>query len=781
MLLLLKKVFRDFLTDRIQTILAVLAMTLGIIVFGSVLVCYTIINRDLPNLHKVTNSHAIQINVDDVSPEMINLLEKSEHVARIEPSASISLMGNGEGRGSHNVFLFSYRNPANISINQYNLTQGEFCEESEIMLENLCFDVADVNLYENFLLPKADGSGNEVLKIVGGVHDISQHPANYHREVYGYVTEDTLRSMGYKVNRILITVVGDTYNLDNVEFRRKMIVEEFQNADIEINSADIPTFLGDSPHAHEYVPITAMIQVVGIVVYILATLMIINLLSTILSKQTKQIGVIKTIGGEKGKLIAIFSIVVFGISAGCLFIAAPLSIIIGRFLTSFLLGIGNYVSIDPSIPVQTLILILSASFCVPLSFSMLPILRSCRISIKDALNSYGITSSDNHRLQNSVFGKFSEFFSLAFRKSVRNIVINRKRIIASVLLLAIGGTVYLSSRIVISSLRHTIDLSSNNYKYNYEFMPSDNPQKVLDSSNIYSYEIWKRTIANIESSNGSVSENIYFNVPNINSTLYLPNISDGRWFVESDKNKVLISAQFSSANSGIIVGEYIDVIIGEKVLNCEIIGIVDDLGFQNNYILPTHETYEALQDLYIVKFRADDIKTLKTHIAIFEEELISSGISLNYSNNIRDSIASFESNSLVILNFFLNASLFIIIISGIGLASTMCILVLSRTKEIGILHSLGTTKKQINRMIFSEVTVIGFICLVITYLTTVPISFIINRIIGEVLFGVGLKTQILVNSFVIYFFVICGIVLFSSIAPTKLASRLSIKEALTYE
>jgi len=117
-----------------------------------------------------------------------------------------------------------------------------------------------------------------------------------------------------------------------------------------------------------------------------------------------------------------------------------------------------------------------------------------------------------------------------------------------------------------------------------------------------------------------------------------------------------------------------------------------------------------------------------------------------------------------------------IIIGGLGVINTMMMTVYERTREIGVLKSVGWTKKRILTMIMGESIVLTII------------SGIIGSILGVlaviILFSIGDGDMTLVydiNIFIKAFAVALTVGILGGLYPAIKASRLSPTEALRYE
>ena len=117
-----------------------------------------------------------------------------------------------------------------------------------------------------------------------------------------------------------------------------------------------------------------------------------------------------------------------------------------------------------------------------------------------------------------------------------------------------------------------------------------------------------------------------------------------------------------------------------------------------------------------------------------------------------------------------------IIIGGLGVINTMMMTVYERTREIGVLKSVGWTKKRILTMIMGESIVLTII------------SGIIGSILGVlaviILFNIGDNDMTLIydiNIFIKAFAVALTVGILGGLYPAIKASRLSPTEALRYE
>ena len=121
-----------------------------------------------------------------------------------------------------------------------------------------------------------------------------------------------------------------------------------------------------------------------------------------------------------------------------------------------------------------------------------------------------------------------------------------------------------------------------------------------------------------------------------------------------------------------------------------------------------------------------------------------------------------------------------LIVSSIMIGIITYISVLERTKEIGILRSIGASKKDISRVFNAETFIVGLIAGVlgigITILLTIPINSIIYS-----LTGVTVKAMVPPVAGVILVAISMFLTIIAGLIPAKMASKKDPVEALRVE
>lgn len=397
-------------------------------------------------------------------------------------------------------------------------------------------------------------------------------------------------------------------------------------------------------------------------------------------------------------------------------------------------------------------------------------------------------------------------FMTSIKFGIRNIINNLKRNILISLASSIGIIGIIISLYIGDGVKDYIDKEINN-KANPKILDI----KKKDTNELYEVDYFNdediSNILNVKNVKEIYKQSIYTNSVSIgyNDQKYdlvtfssYNNINESELEVgKSPKDNEIIISKYladkmtSNEDYSSILGKEIDLyildnsssepfIISEKVKISGIykrdkISIIADSMY--GYI-----SYSNLNKIYDKNIK----KLLPTNISVeIDDEdnidMVKKSINnLNFectsSSNLLEDIYSYLDIATFILSSF---SILSLIVSSIMIMIIMHINVVERTKEIGILRSLGARKKDIKRIFKNEALVLGIIigC----------ISIIVSNIISI------LMKDAIYNNFEINFtnikgeFMIIGLLLsiiiciISSLAPASKASKVDPVEALRYE
>ena len=286
------------------------------------------------------------------------------------------------------------------------------------------------------------------------------------------------------------------------------------------------------------------------------------------------------------------------------------------------------------------------------------------------------------------------------------------------------------------------------FDYNEEterFIPISDAERLLDQPNNKTLEI----VGIVRVKDDALSS---FLNPGLK---YHPSLVDT--VLEDAQNSTIGQAQIDS-DIDVVSGTQIDQRVKEQQLR--------RWGVDNtpNQISIYPVNYDAKQEItdYLDAYNEgldDDEQIIYTDIAAIITELTSDVI-----DGISYVLIAFSSISLIV--------------STIMIGIITYISVLERTKEIGILRSLGARKKDISRVFNAETAIIGFLAglsgIIIAYILTFPINAIIRNLVDDV------NRIAIMPLYAVIGLIILSILLTSiaGLIPAKIAARKNPVEAL---
>ena len=143
----------------------------------------------------------------------------------------------------------------------------------------------------------------------------------------------------------------------------------------------------------------------------------------------------------------------------------------------------------------------------------------------------------------------------------------------------------------------------------------------------------------------------------------------------------------------------------------------------------------------------------------------------------QNSLQQLEIVSVLLLSMTILAA----VVGGLGLASTMGLNVLERTREIGVLRALGAKDGVVRQLVIAEGLIIGLTGSVLGVILSVPLSLVLGDTLGSTLLYRRLDYIFAWDGLLLWLIFTIVISLVASLAPARSAVRLTIRETLAYD
>ena len=148
----------------------------------------------------------------------------------------------------------------------------------------------------------------------------------------------------------------------------------------------------------------------------------------------------------------------------------------------------------------------------------------------------------------------------------------------------------------------------------------------------------------------------------------------------------------------------------------------------------------------------------------------------------KDTIASSNASQFdFLVSFLLSMAAMAALIGGLGLAGMMSLSVMERTREIGVMRSIGASNSAVGWVVITEGLLTGVISWLLALPLSVPFSLGFDALLGQAFLDKTLVFTFSPLGPVLWLLIVVVISVIASLLPARRAVNMSIRETLSYE
>jgi len=258
----------------------------------------------------------------------------------------------------------------------------------------------------------------------------------------------------------------------------------------------------------------------------------------------------------------------------------------------------------------------------------------------------------------------------------------------------------------------------------------------------------------------------------------------GRWLDNAAHDEIVVSRVLLRDEPALVVGATIPLMIDGNVSSWKIVGIVDSgaqpIAYTTRSALAALQGGETAQTL-VVALASRSVAGQLDVIARLRSALAEAGMPVASSQRLSENRRVIEDHLLMVVEFLGVMGWVMIAVGGMGLASTMSLAVLERTREIGVLRAIGARHRDIVTMLQVEGLVIALLGWLVSIPLSVPMSIVLERAFGKIMFEVPTSTVPDGTGVLQWLLLVVVVALLASALPALRATRTSTSVALSYE
>lgn len=786
-----RKVARDIWRNKARTLMVVLSTGVGILALGMVMTMSSLMTSRLTGEWEASRPAHVTLYTSSVDQGTVDVLARTRGVADIEPAISTAIQWKHPGETEwRNAGLDARQDYQHQRQDIVTLVQGVWprAERNALLVERQSSMSFNVPVGSTILI-KA-GQVEREMRVIGVARSLTVFPPQFGGDASFYATPEILRDLldldGFNQLKIRLPA----FNRTEAQAVGGQLKKQLEKGGTQVSTPQI-----QDPKRHfiqdNLDPIFLVMGVIGALALVISAFLIVNTINAVLAQQVTQIGVMKTVGATTDQVVRVYLMLVLIYGLCAIALAVPLAAIAGNALSKSLLALLNIEVSGLQFVPQVVLVQVAVGLIVPVLAAVWPVLAGTRISVRQAIASYGLGADYGKSwLDKLIAGMRGLPRPLAL--SLRNTFRRKGRVVLTLVTLMAAGAMFMMVMSIGDTFTYTIDkvFEAYNFDVDIDFTNSERFERVeaiaAGVPGVTGSEVRVTLRGTLEFGNGNKREVIVWGMlPN--STMFNPTITAGRWLRPGDQNMLVLNQRIAQ-DEGLGVGDLVTVDLGErKKATWEIVGLVVDINNQgNSAYVPRDSLSRQLHQfnrgasVWVKTERHDGAYQAaieKQLRAAFEASAIKVIYTMTAARNIEMNRTQFS----LITNLLLTMSVLAGAVGSLGLMGTMSINVLERSKEIGVMRAIGATSGTLVGIFIFEGILLGLVSALIAIPLSYPGARLVSDAMGNMLFKMPMFFRYSVNGVFLWIVVMIVLATLASLWPALRAARLSVRDTLAYE
>ncbi|MEU6540205.1 ABC transporter permease [Streptomyces sp. NPDC047000] len=563
-----------------------------------------------------------------------------------------------------------------------------------------------------------------------------------------------------------------------------------------VSSIDIPP-PGRHPHQGQMVMVGFVLLAFGLTALLLASVLVATMLGGMLTAQIRQIGAMKAVGARTGQILLMYLAQAAFVAVTATALALAPGLALGRVLAGQGARLLNLDIAGESVPAWVYAVALGAGVGIPLLVALVPLLRGSRVTVRRAIDDAGAGPG--------VPGGFPERLLTRLRgpgrtqlMALRTMFRRRGRLALGVGLLAVAGTMFLTGLNTAGGWSSLVTQSVAQRRYDIEIR-LDKPYSAdrlvalaRATRGVAAAEAWGRAAATVHTAGRVDVARVYpdeahdsFTVmapPAGTRLMHLP-LTAGRWLRPDDTDAVVLNNLVPAQQApGTTVGDTVTVTVAGHPVTRRVVGIVSDFGTLGAAYL-TDRDYAAItgtpgraEMLRVVTDRHDPASR-QAVLDRLDKTLTGAGTGIQQTGTIDTLRVALDGHVLVLADALIALAVVMGFVGLLGLASALSTSVLERTREFGVLRTLGATASVIRAVVVTEGVLTAALSLLLATVAALPLTRVFGAFIGRQAFLQDLPFAFSLPALVLWSLVTLAGAAAASAAARR-ASLTTVREAL---
>ena len=783
------KILRDLWLNRSQTLLMVLAIAVGTAAFGLMLTGGWVLAENLRAQYASTRPAHVVL---DISQFNETLLEDVRSMRGVEAAEARRLIRARIKTGPDKWATLDLEvapDLAAIGINRLlpPASPSSGARSKTLHLEQSLAALSTLAPGDTATLRWVDGKATD-FTVGAWVNDLSRLPSGISYVANGYTSYLVPEAPGEtdSFNRLYLVVAGDPKTREPIERVVTEVVSAIEDDGYRVTNIAIPQ-PGKQVMADNMSSVLLILRSLGVLILLLSGFLVTNVMSAAIQRQIPQIAILKSMGGTAPQIMGLYMQQVLIIGFVALLLAVPMGLVGAYFLADGMSSGMNFSVTHFFVPPMTLVLQAASALLLPVLAASVPVWRGVHLTVREAL-------SDTHeqapasRVWNRLI-EASSGLAQIIRLSLLNTFRHRGRAALTLAALCLAGAMFVAVVGIRQSLRQAVaDIQAErnfdvSIDFNQPYAVERIAQVVAGAGGVAAVETWTVSSGRLVLGDRLTGSMVLIGVPP-GSTLTRPSVTAGRRLQADDARGLFANADTLDLDPGAGVGSALRLRIGANERTWRLIGVgargFIPVGYVQTPALDAATGLREMANRLVVRTGRSDSAYQAAVQADLLDRFAKARLEVSDTGTTTDVRESSQAQLDILVVLLLVMVVLIAVVGGLGLAITMSLNVMERTKEIGILRSLGATDGVIRTLMVRESLVLALLSWGIGLLLSIPLGAWLGDVLGVKLLSRPLDYIFSLPGAMLWLLLVVAIAFLASLAPARRASRLTIRDTLAY-
>lgn len=793
------KVWYDLWHFKVRTLLAVLSITAGVFAIGVVFGMNDQLLSGMDAAHRsVVPSHLNMGLSSYITRDQVAGIRRVPGVIDVEPYNQIALEYRVSPTAEWKMGVAVLREEwENQRMDMVQLRAGEYPRRENIAIERLSAAYYNVDLGDTVWFKQDDRIRTFI--VTGKIRAPFVPPPQFGGQAFFFMSRTAMEQWGVpngKYSSVYVRIAP--YSQEYAKTIATAIKDRLANQGISVGGT-----IYQDPDKHwgrVYIEgINFVLQILAVVSLLLSVVLVYNTLAALIVQQTNQIGILKAVGGRTWTIVKVYLVNVLAYGLLSLVLSLPLGIYLSWVITRMFLNLFNIDYDQFRFSTTALLLQVAAATAVPVLAALIPVLGGARITVRQAIASYGLGGDfGSNRLDRTVEKIGARLLPTQYATALGNMFRRKGRLVLTQVVLITAGSMFLLVMTLSSSMTHTLDnyFAARRFDLTVFFNGIPRASRALDlaegAEGVAAAQVNLLFAATIRKQGQRMQEaGLGATVSGLEpaSDFVTERIVQGSWLQPGDYLAVVLPHDTAIKNN-IRVGDFITLdlgVFGKR--DWRVVGTYQPLlsgAFSGDVLYvplvaleDVSKSYDRASRLYVRTFGKDEAAAIAIRDQIRD---------LGAERNV--DIAAFQTEAEVrrsaesqfglITSMLLSLAIIVAIVGGIGLMGALSISVVERTKEIGVLRAIGARTRTIMGMFVMEAVLQGWLSWMIAVLISVLFAKPMADVLGSIILNMPLDYAYNVQAMFLWLGIVVVISILASVLPARNATRVSVRDSLAY-